>query len=419
MSWPLVLDLAHTGPMDRPDGRLNAWILAWAGTTLFEDPARLFDAPAFHPLKDALAFSENLLLPAAFVAPLQRASGPVLAYNVALLGSLLLSGLAVQLLVRRATGDRLAAFVAGAFFAAGAHRWTRLAHLHAQVTVFFPLALLALDRFWERRTLKRALVVGLMLALQGLSSVYLGAITATALGVAVLVALFGGLRVPELGRLAAGMLLAAALLWPVTASLPADARVPGPGVHARDGRDLRRHASVLRRGGNAALGAAVAAAARPHDDPRHAVPGPVRAGPGHRGPGVGAEALSGGRRRGLRGGGPVLAGSRDGVLPLPARAARARARRARARALRARAHARALRAGGPRARGPAPARGARGARADAPRIGQPAAAARALRRPGRGVALARGTGRARSWCCRSRRTTRSRCSTASRTGGRW
>jgi PA14 domain len=217
MSWPLVLDLAHTGPMDRPDGRLNAWILAWAGTMLFEDPARLFDAPAFHPLKDALAFSENLLLPAALVAPLQRASGPVLAYNAALLGSLLLSGLAVQLLVRRATGDRLAAFVAGAFFAAGPHRWTRLAHLHAQVTVFFPLALLALDRFWESRTLKRALVVGLMLALQGLSSVYLGAITATALGVAVLVALFGGLRVRELGRLAASMLLAGALLWPVTA----------------------------------------------------------------------------------------------------------------------------------------------------------------------------------------------------------
>src|SRR5262249_30662139 len=35
MSWPLVRDLAHTGPMDRPDGRLNAWILAWAGPTLF------------------------------------------------------------------------------------------------------------------------------------------------------------------------------------------------------------------------------------------------------------------------------------------------------------------------------------------------------------------------------------------------
>jgi hypothetical protein len=217
MSWPLVRDIVHTGPMDRPDGRLNAWILAWAGPALFENPAGLFDAPAFHPLRDALAFSENLLLPAALVAPLQRHFGPVFAYNVALLASLLASGLAVQLLVRRASGDRLAAFVAGAFFAAGPHRWTRLSHLHAQVTVFLPLALLALDRFWQSRTLRRALVVGLMLALQGLSSVYLGAITATALGVAVLVALFGGLRPRELFRLAAGMLLAGVVLWPVTA----------------------------------------------------------------------------------------------------------------------------------------------------------------------------------------------------------
>ena len=217
MSWPLVRDLAHSGPMDRPDGRLNAWILAWAGPTTLENPARLFDAPVFHPLPDALAFSENLWLPAVAVAPLQGPFGPVLAYNVALLGSLLLSGLAVQLLVRRASGDRLAAFVAGAFFAAGPHRWTRLSHLHAQVTVFLPLALLALDRFWASRTLRRALVVGLMLALQGLSSVYLGAITATALGVAVLVAVTGGLRPRELGRLAAGLLLAGVVLWPVTA----------------------------------------------------------------------------------------------------------------------------------------------------------------------------------------------------------
>ena len=215
MSWPLARDLAHTGPLDRPDGRLNAWILAWAGEHVWRDPARVFQAPAFHPLPDALAFSENLLLPAAVVAPLQGLSGPVLAYNVALLGSLLLSGLGAYLLVRRASGDRLAAFFAGAYFAAGPHRWTRLSHLHAQVTVFLPLALLALDRFWEQRTLRRALLVGLALALQGLASVYLGAITAAALAVATAVALLGGLRPRELARLAAGFLLAAVLLWPV------------------------------------------------------------------------------------------------------------------------------------------------------------------------------------------------------------
>jgi hypothetical protein len=215
MSWPLARDLAHTGPMDRPDGRLNAWILAYVGETAWSAPSRLFQAPNFHPLPDALAFSENLLLPAAVVAPLQKLGGPVLAYNVALLGSLLLSGLGAQLLVRRVSGDRWAAFVAGAYFAAGPHRWTRLSHLHAQVTVFLPLALLLLDRFWERRTLRRALAVGLALALQGLASIYLGAITAAALAVAVAVALFGGLKARDLARLAAGFLLAAVILWPV------------------------------------------------------------------------------------------------------------------------------------------------------------------------------------------------------------
>jgi hypothetical protein len=215
MSWPLARDPVHTGALYRPDGRLNAWILAWAGHAVWHEPQRLFQAPAFHPLPDALAFSENLVLPAALAAPVVALGGPVLGYNAVFLASLVLSGLGAYLLVRRAAGDRLAAFVGGAYFAAGPHRWTRLTHIQTQVTVFLPLALLALDRFWERRSLRRALLVGLLVALQGLSSVYLGAITAAAVSVAIAVAVFGGLRPREIARLAAGLLLAAAILWPV------------------------------------------------------------------------------------------------------------------------------------------------------------------------------------------------------------
>src|SRR5262245_65163396 len=192
MSWPLVTDPAHLGVMDRPDGRLNAWILAWDAHGMWNAPSRLFQAPAFHPLPDVLAFSENLLLPAIAVAPLQL-GGPVLAYNGALALAMVLSGLGAQLLARRVSGARLGAFVGGAIFAVGAHRWIRLSHLHAQVTMFLPLALWALDRFWERRTLRRALLVGLMLGLQAWSSIYLAAITGLALAVATLVAALGGL----------------------------------------------------------------------------------------------------------------------------------------------------------------------------------------------------------------------------------
>jgi uncharacterized membrane protein len=148
-------------------------------------------------------------------APAQLVGGPVLGYNAALLLSMIVSGLGAQLLVRRVSGDRVAAFVGGAMFAVGAHRWIRLAHLHAQVTLFLPVALLALDRFWEKRTLPRALVVGLMLALQALSSIYLGALTALALAAAVFVGLFAGLKGRDLLRLAAGGALAALLLAPM------------------------------------------------------------------------------------------------------------------------------------------------------------------------------------------------------------
>jgi hypothetical protein len=215
MSWPLATDPAHLGVMDRPDGRLNAWILAWDARALTHSPGRLFDAPAFHPLPDALAFSENLLLPAVLVAPALAAGEPVLAYNLVLALSMVVSGLGTQLLVRRVSGARLAAFVGGAVFAVGAHRFIRLAHPHAQVTLFLPLALLAFDRFWRKRTLGRALVVGLMLGLQALSSIYLAAITAMALAVATGLALAAGLDRRALLKLAAGGALAALLSAPV------------------------------------------------------------------------------------------------------------------------------------------------------------------------------------------------------------
>jgi hypothetical protein len=214
MSWPLVRDLAGTGVMDRPDGRLNAWILAWDVHVLTHAPGRLFQAPIFHPLPDTLAFSENLLVPAILAAPAILLGGPILGYNVVLLLSLVVSGLGTQLLVRRVSGDRLAAFVGGAIFAVGAHRWIRLAHLHVQVTLFLPFALLALDAFWRKRTLGRSLAVGVLLALQALSSIYLGAITALLLATATAVAIVGGLRGRDLLKLAAGFALAALILAP-------------------------------------------------------------------------------------------------------------------------------------------------------------------------------------------------------------
>src|SRR4029077_2773336 len=126
------------GMTDRPDGRLNAWILAWDVHALTHDPQGLFDAPAFHPLPDSLAFSENLILLAVLGAPFQWLGGPVLAYNAALLLSLLVSGLGVGALVRRVTGDSLAAFAAGALFAGGGRPLSPKADPPCPGAVFLP-----------------------------------------------------------------------------------------------------------------------------------------------------------------------------------------------------------------------------------------------------------------------------------------
>lgn len=215
MSWPLATAPARLGVVDRPDGRLNAWILAWDVHALIHEPGRLFQAPAFHPLPDALAFSENLVGAAVLAAPALLLGGPVLGYNSVWLVSLAVSGLGVNLLVRRVCGDRRAAFAAGALFAVGAFRWVNMAHLHAHATLFLPFALLAVDRFRERPTVGRGLALGGLVALQGLVSVYLGAITAIAVAVALALVWLGGMPAFSLLRVAPGILAAAAALAPV------------------------------------------------------------------------------------------------------------------------------------------------------------------------------------------------------------
>ncbi len=215
LSWPMARDPAGLGVIDRPDGRLNAWIMAWDVHALLHRPADLFQAPIFHPLPDALAFSEHLLLPAVLTAPAQLLGGPVLAYNLAFLGCALAGGLGVQLLVRRVSGDGLAAFAAGALFAAGPHRWVNMPHLHAHAVAFLPLALWALDRFWERRTFGRALWVGAFVVLQGLTSIYVASATVLLLGTALSVAAVAGTRWRDGLRLAAALALSAIALLPV------------------------------------------------------------------------------------------------------------------------------------------------------------------------------------------------------------
>jgi hypothetical protein len=147
---PLWGHLTTAVPSDIGDPLLNTWILAWDGHALLTDPAHLFDANIFFPLKDTLAYSEHLLGTALPMLPILLISGePILAYNVAFLTSFILSGFGLYLLALRYTGNRLAAFLAGLAFAFAPYRLSLIGHLSLLTVQWLPLTLLYLDMFLQ------------------------------------------------------------------------------------------------------------------------------------------------------------------------------------------------------------------------------------------------------------------------------
>src|SRR5918999_5702913 len=130
--WPaaaicLLLAIVHTWPLatapgtlsrnDNGDAQLNEWIMAWVAHQLPRAPARLFDANIFHPARDALAFSEPLIVPALIGAPLRwLGASPVLVFNVVLILGFALTALAMYALVVEWTRDPAAGLLAGSMF---------------------------------------------------------------------------------------------------------------------------------------------------------------------------------------------------------------------------------------------------------------------------------------------------------------
>ena len=147
---PLWRHLTTAVPSDIGDPLLNTWILAWDGHALLTDPAHLFDANIFFPLKDTLAYSEHLIGTALPMLPVLLISRePVLAYNVAFLISFMLSGFGLYLLALHYTGNRLAAFLAGLAFAFAPYRLSLIGHLSLLTVQWLPLALPYLDAFLQ------------------------------------------------------------------------------------------------------------------------------------------------------------------------------------------------------------------------------------------------------------------------------
>jgi hypothetical protein len=179
-----VLTLQMTGAVWNNAGRtiegwgdalLQVWTLDWTAHALATDPLNLFNANAFYPYNNSLAFSETLFGQAIFVTPLiWLTNNPVLAYNVLLLASFVFSGWGMYLLVYHLTGSKGAGLVAGVIFAYFPHRYGQLSHLHLLATQWMPFTLLFLSRYFQSKKWWDLVLFGLFFTLQFWASTYLG-----------------------------------------------------------------------------------------------------------------------------------------------------------------------------------------------------------------------------------------------------
>lgn len=226
VTWPLAIQLTtHLGALEGAgDPFLNLWILGWGMAAWLADPlavlsGRVFDANIFHPVEGALTYSDHLLLQSLVMTPLYAVTGNlVLCYNALLLLSIAASGLAMHLLVRSVTGSTAAALVAGLAWACWPYRTAHLLHLQLQSLYFLPLALWALHRVVAARRWRDVWLLSVFAALQAISSVYYGVMTAIALATAavVLAVATGQWRSSSLwSRLAASAVMSAMLIAPI------------------------------------------------------------------------------------------------------------------------------------------------------------------------------------------------------------
>ena len=212
----LLLAVAHTWPLatapgtlsrnDNGDAQLNEWIMAWVAHQLPRDPARLFQGNIFHPSRDTLAFSEPLIVPAVFGAPVAWLGGsPVLVFNLLVIAGFALTALAGYALVVAWTGDRAAGLLAGSMFAFNTHTLTRLAHVQGLHLYGLPLALLATDRMITGEGRRDWLWLALWMSVMAYTSGYLVVFAVVMIAVALVA------RAPEWWRRAPGVLGAFAL----------------------------------------------------------------------------------------------------------------------------------------------------------------------------------------------------------------
>ena len=173
MTWPLAARAGST-VQDRGDPLFEIWVMRSVQHSLAHDPGALYQANAFYPFHNSLAYSEEAIGTALLAAPVWALTGnDVLAYNVIFIGSFWLVAFAVYLLARELGAAPGAAFAAGLLAAFAPARFGHVSHLHMLVIGWLPLALWALARCMHTGRQRWLLLGGAALTMQLYSSLHL------------------------------------------------------------------------------------------------------------------------------------------------------------------------------------------------------------------------------------------------------
>lgn len=188
-TWPLALRPGSLGRLEMGDGQFSVWNVAWVAHALTTPGVDLFDANIFHPHRDTLAFSEPNVGAGALAAPayLLTRGNPYAAHNSAVLIALGGAFIGMYLLARRLTGSAEASIIAAIVFAFCPFFFARTAHIQLMMTAPLPLALLAFHRFADTPTVRRAIALGIWLAIQALFCSYYGVLAGLLVGLGILV----------------------------------------------------------------------------------------------------------------------------------------------------------------------------------------------------------------------------------------
>lgn len=170
--FPLPFQLADHVP-DWGDPLENTWVLVWNAHQLVLDPLQVYNANIFYPFPDSLAFSESQFASSVLALPIFFATGnAILAYNLVFCAAFVLTGFTTYLLAYDITRHPAAAILAGFAFAFWSYPLNHLSHLNLVTLQYVPLVFFSLRRALRSGQWKYALLFGISVTAQALSSWY-------------------------------------------------------------------------------------------------------------------------------------------------------------------------------------------------------------------------------------------------------